>query len=157
MLLVLWVHLLAAIMWIGGMLFLSIVLVPVFKRHEFTGERRLLFQSLALRFRMVVWLSIMVLLGTGALLLITKVGPLLEPEIWPTALKVKLALVAILLGLTVAHDFWVGPLVAKLKGEPQERLTSSQQILIRLSPWIARLGLVLAVIILFLAVLLARL
>ena len=46
--LITWVHLLAAVAWIGGLLFLSLVLVPAFKREGFAEERRTLFQTPAL-------------------------------------------------------------------------------------------------------------
>lgn len=151
-----WLHILAAAAWIGGMLFLSLILVPVFKREGFAGERRALFQTLALRFRMVAWGSIIALVGTGSLLLASRVGSLAEPASWPFVLKLKLALVALLIALTVVHDFWLGPKVAELMRASPANRGATEQMLVRLSPWIARLGLVLALIILLLAVAVAR-
>ena len=52
------VHLLAAVLWIGGMMFLSFILVPVFKRGTFGADHKVLFQTLARRFRITVWGSI---------------------------------------------------------------------------------------------------
>jgi len=156
MIFVVWLHLLAAVAWIGGMLFVSLVLAPVFKRDGFVGERRALFQTLALRFRMVAWASILTLVATGSMLLTSRMGSLAEPAGWPFVLKLKLALVAILIGLTAAHDFWLGPKVAALmRGKPTNR-GATEQMLVRLSPWIARLGLMLALFILLLGVAVAR-
>ena len=56
-----WLHLLAAVAWIGGMLFLSVVLVPVLRRERFASQKALLFRTTARRFRVVVWGAITVL------------------------------------------------------------------------------------------------
>jgi len=154
--LITWVHLLAAVAWIGGMLFLSLVLVPVFKCEGFAGERRVLFQTLALRFRVVVWASIIALVATGSILLTSRVASLAEPEGWPFVLKLKLAAVAVLISLTAVHDFWLGPKVAGLMRRSPVDRSSTEQTLIRLSPWIVRLGLILALVILLLAVAVVR-
>ena len=153
---VVWLHLLVAVAWIGGMLFLSLVLVPVFKREGFAGERATLFQSLALRFRLVVWASIVTLVATGSMLLASRVESLAEPATWPFVLKLKLTLVAVLIALTAGHDFWLGPKAAGLARRPSVDRSEAEQRLIRLSPWIARLGLLLALIILLLGVAVAR-
>lgn len=49
MMVLVWLHLTAAVAWIGGMLFLSLVLVPVFRPAGLAEERRTLFQTPALR------------------------------------------------------------------------------------------------------------
>lgn len=38
MVLLVWLHLLAAVSWIGGTIFLSVVLVPVFRREPFSSQ-----------------------------------------------------------------------------------------------------------------------
>src|SRR5581483_10719125 len=48
--------------WIGGMVFLSLVLVPALKRDAASSQRAALFRAIALRFRAVVWSSVGVLL-----------------------------------------------------------------------------------------------
>ena len=53
--LLVWLHLLAAISWIGGTIFLSVALVPVLKREPFASQKALLFRTIAMRFRAVVW------------------------------------------------------------------------------------------------------
>ena len=42
-----WIHLLAAMVWIGGMVFLSVVLVPVLKRDGAFAQYALLFRTIA--------------------------------------------------------------------------------------------------------------
>ena len=67
--LLVWLHVLAAVNWIGGTIFLSLVLLPVLKREPFASQKALLFRTIARRFRAVVWGAIAVLLFTGPLLL----------------------------------------------------------------------------------------
>ena len=55
MILLVWLHVLAAVIWIGGTIFLSVVLVPVFKREPFASQKALLVRTIARRFRVVVW------------------------------------------------------------------------------------------------------
>jgi uncharacterized membrane protein len=141
---------------IGGMLFLSFVLVPVFKRGTFGADRRVLFQTLARRFRVMVWGSIIVLVATGPLLVSSRTGTLAEPEGWRSVLTTKLWLVTLLIGLTAVNDFWLGPLVGRLRKESLDDLSSADQLLISLSTWVVRLGLIVAFTVLFLAVALAR-
>ena len=151
-----WVHLVAAVAWIGGMLFLSLVVVPVLKRESFTAERGILFRAIGRRFRLLVWVSVVVLLTTGPLLLSLRGESLLEPVGWSVVLRMKLLLVAVLIGLTAVHDFWLGPRVGRLMQSAPGSRMPAENLQIRLSPWIARLGLVLALGVLLAATALVR-
>jgi copper resistance protein D len=156
MALLVWFHLLAAISWIGGMLFLSVVLVPVLKREPYASQRAVLIRTTALRFRAVVWSAITVLLITGPLLMHERGIPITDPSRWPRVLVTKLGLVTILLFLTLAHDFILGPRVGQIMQLPNERRTRFDQALVLWSPWIARFSLILALAVLFAAVTLVR-
>ncbi len=151
-----WVHLLAAVSWIGGMLFLSVVLVPTLKREMSASQRAVLFRTVALRFRAVVWVAIAILLSTGPALVSYRGIPVVDPSGWPRVLAVKLGLVTILLLLTLTHDFIIGPRVGRIAQLPPESRTRFDQALVLWSPWVARLPLLLALAVLFAAVLLVR-
>ncbi|MEW6246915.1 MAG: CopD family protein [Nitrospirota bacterium] len=154
--LVVWLHLLAAVSWIGGMVFLSVVLVPTLKVGWSAAQRAILFRTVALKFRFVVWVSVGVLVATGPALLALRGLSLLEPSRWSSVLTAKLFLVLTLLALTGAHDFVVGPRVGRIQQQPEADRTEMDRLLVAWSPWIARLSLVLALGILFLAVALVR-
>ena len=64
-----WLHVLAAVSWIGGMIFLSLVLAPLVRSRKAAPEFMALFRSGARRFRFGVWGAIAVLLSTGPMLL----------------------------------------------------------------------------------------
>ena len=151
-----WLHLLAAVSWIGGTIFLSVVLAPVLKREPFASQKAMLFRTIARRFRAVVWGAIAVLLFTGSLLLHQRGIPITDPSGWPMVLAAKLGLVATLLLLTLTHDLILGPRVGRILRLPTESRTRFDHTLVLWSPWIARLSLVLALVILFAAVLLVR-
>mgnify|MGYP001589941138 CR=1 FL=1 len=154
--LLIWLHLLAAICWIGGTIFLSLVLVPVLKREPFAAQRPLLFRTVARRFRLVVWGAIAVLLLTGPLLLHQRGIAISDPSNWPMVLTVKLGLVTFLLFLTLTHDLVLGPLVGKIAQSPAESRTKFDQALVLWFPLVARFSLALTLGILFAAVLLMR-
>ena len=154
--LLVWLHLLAAVSWIGGTIFLSVVLVPVLKREPFVSQKALLFRTIARRFRAVVWGAIAVLLFTGPLLLHQQGIPIMNPSGWPMILAVKLGLVTILLLLTLTHDLILGPRVGRIVQLPTESRTRFDHTLVLWSPWVARFSLVLTLAVLFAAVMLVR-
>jgi uncharacterized membrane protein len=154
--LLVWLHLLAAIIWIGGTIFLSVVLVPVLRREPFASQRARLFRTIARRFRAVVWGAIAVLLFTGPPLLHQRGIPIADPSEWPMVLAAKLGLVTILLLLTLTHDLILGPRVGRILRLPTESRTRLDHALVLWSPWVARFSLVLALAVLLAAVLLVR-
>jgi uncharacterized membrane protein len=156
MILVVWLHLLAAIVWIGGMVFLSVILAPPLTRPPLAANRSLLFQVVGQRFRLLVWMAAFALVATGLWLLSRRVPSLLVPETWPRLAQVKVCLVLLLIGLTALHDFWLGPLVVRLRSQAPATLTRAEQAWISLAPWVPRVGLLLAIGILLAGVALAR-
>lgn len=154
-LLLLWIHLLAAIGWIGGMLFLSLVLAPLVRSRKAAPDFMALFRLAARRFRLFVWSAIVLLLSTGPLLVAQR-GWSLSPNDWPVALKVKIALVAVLLVLTLSHDLVFGPRMRRLGVIPADDRSSLEQALVRTSAWLPRLALLVALSVVAVALVLAR-
>ena len=156
MVLLVWLHMLAAVSWIGGTIFLSVVLVPVLRREPFASQKALFFRTVARRFRVVVWGAITILLLTGFPLLHQRGIPIMNPSGWPMVLSVKLGLVAILLLFTMTHDLIIGPRVGRILQIPAESRTSFDHAMVAWSPWIARASLVLTLAVLLAAVVLVR-
>jgi putative copper resistance protein D len=151
-----WLHVLAAVSWIGGSIFLSVVLVPVLKHEPFASQKALLFRTTARRFRVVVWGAIATLLLTGPMLLHQRGISIMNPSGWPTILSIKLGFVAILLLVTVTHDLIIGPRVGQILQIPTENRTGFDHTMVAWSPWIARSSLLLTLVVLFAAVVLVR-
>lgn len=154
--LLIWLHLVAAVSWIGGTIFLSLVLVPVLKREPFASQKSALFLTTARRFRVVVWTAVAVLLLTGPLLAHQRGIPIASPSEWPMILAAKLGLVTILLLLTLTHDLVIGPRVGQIAQLPTERRTRFDHTLVLWSRWIARLSLLFALAVLLAAIVLVR-
>lgn len=151
-----WIHLIAATFWIGGMLFLSLVAVPLLKKDSDPSSAQRGFINQARRFRTLVWMALTLLVITGAILLPNHVDLSGSLAAWPSVVLLKLLLVLLLVVASLAHDKFLAPKVRTLKRKPAAELTSLEQILLRCSPLIGRLTLLLGLAILFVAVLLAR-
>lgn len=140
-LLIKWLHLLSAFTWIGGMLFVTLVLGPYVRSIDSMSERMKLLNALGRRFRGVGWIAIGLLLATGIL----NVAPqglslaLYGQGRFGRLLMVKHAAVVAMLVLSVLHDFVIGPR-ATATGEPRVR----RQVV-----WLARLNLVLGLFVAF--------
>jgi copper resistance protein D len=110
-------HLVAALTWLGGMLFFALVGAPALRTVEPASLRARLFREMGLRFRAVGWGAIGVLVVTGTAILYLRgmlAWSLLSDVAWwrapqGTALAWKLVSVALMLGLSAWHDFVAGP------------------------------------------------
>ena len=152
-------HLLAALLWLGGMFFFAIVGAPVLRKVEPPELRAELFRRLGEQFRIVGWIAIVVLLLTGVLNLhfrgLLSGSILLAAEFWGsrygTALAWKLAAVTAMLVIQAVHDFAVGPSASRLAAGSPEMLRARRR-----SALLARGSALLGVIVVIAAVRLAR-
>ncbi len=138
------------------MLFLSLVAVPLLKKDPDPSSAQRGFVNLARRFRRLVWIALSLLVITGAILLPAHVDISSSLSEWPAALIIKLSLVVLLIVVSVLHDKIIGPKVRTLKNSPTSELVVAEKILIRLSPLIGRLTMLLGLAILLAAVFLVR-
>jgi uncharacterized membrane protein len=135
-LVILWLHVLAAIAWIGGMLFIALVLVPVTRRLEDPAMRTRLVQETGRRFRTVGWIALTVLVVTGLLNLWIHPDLLSSPQFhW------KLGLVGLALILSAFHDFVLGPRAGAPGADPSARVRAS---------WVARVNVVVVLVVVLL-------
>ena len=148
-----YLHLLAAIAWIGGMVFLVVVFVPVLRKTSEPDSARRLFHLLGRRFRTVGWVALLTLVVTGVMNVTYRGYGLLDwllghvfAGAWGSILLHKLLLVATIFAVSAVHDFWVGPR-ALATGEERWR---------KLASWMGRVTFVLALMVLAFAVQLAR-
>lgn len=153
-------HVLAAVVWIGGMFFLVLVVVPWLRSGNRAVGSKLL-RDTGIRFRNVGWACFAVLLGTGILNLglrgvgfahFARPGWLTSP--FGRAVLLKIGLFAAVLVVSAIHDFAVGPRATRVMeadpGGPEAvRLR-------RAASWLGRLNVLLALGLLFLGVVLVR-
>ena len=153
-------HVLAAFLWLGGMLFLGAVGAPVLRSVEPPELRQRLFHLLGLRFRTVGWWAIALLVATGVANLhyrglLRWDGVLGSAAFWRTglghALAWKLATVAIMLVASAVHDWILGPAAGRAPAGSDRALALRRQ-----AAWLARLNALVGVALVIAAVRLAR-
>ena len=112
----LFLHIISAIFWIGGMLFLSFIIVPFLLALKSPQERSAVYRKIGPKYRTLAWVAIIILLTTGPLnLYLLGIDPaiIFTSEFLSTGygkvLLIKLILVFILVASSLLHDFWVGP------------------------------------------------
>lgn len=154
------IHVLAAMLWLGGMFFLGAVGAPVLRAIEPPALRQQLFQQLGLRARSLGWWSIGILVVTGTLNLWFRGwmhwdGVLGSAEFWRTGIGVALAtkLIAVTMMIIVSgvHDFVLGPMAGRMKAGSPEALAFRRRAAL-----LARANALIGVIIVVAAVRLAR-
>lgn len=156
-----WLHILSVATWLGGMLFLVLVIVPVTRRPEYRGISGALLHWLGVRFRTVGWVCLGLLVLTGVVNLTYRgIGwaTLVDARFWNGAwgqtLGIKLLLVSIILLASAYHDFYVGPEATVLwQRDPSGARTQRLRWQAR---WIGRVNLLLALIVVALGVMLVR-
>ncbi len=160
---VVFVHILAAIVWIGGMLFLALVLVPTL-RGESPQVRAAMMSAVGRRFRTVGWLMILILLGTGVWNLHNRHfgwSTIFSRDLFRGpfghVLAAKLAVIGVILALSAYHDFVLGPAstrAGQAAGQGGDRRRAER--LRRTASWIGRANALLALVVIWLAVALVR-
>jgi putative copper resistance protein D len=111
---ILWLHLGAAITWIGGLMFQVLVVFPVLGRGAVTPERLRFSLSLEGRFRAIMWPAVGVVLFTGLVNLMniwhaTSVAGGTFPPMFASVLSVKLLLVLGMIALQAVLQLIVQP------------------------------------------------
>ena len=173
------IHLASAIVWIGGSLFLALVLIPAMRRMASDagatpgggpgggdGAGAMpsdLLGAMARRFRVISWVCIALLVATGLYILPTRYG-IGFGEFFSlgghfiATLQVKVGLVAVVIWLSAWHDFILGPYVNRLLAaaqagaEPPGYLPALRRGVI----WVARINVLLTILIVALAVTMTR-
>jgi putative copper resistance protein D len=153
-------HVLAAIVWIGGMFFLVLVVVPWLRKGGRAQAPQLL-RDTGRRFRTVGWVCFAILLVTGTFNLWVR-GVRLQSFVDPRwlasdfgqAVLAKLALFAVVLALSAVHDFVVGPMATELMrtkpGSPEALRLRKR------ASWMGRLNVLLALALVGVAVSIVR-
>lgn len=159
-------HILAAMIWIGGMLFLTLIALPVVRALEAPGSAGRLVRLMGRRFRVIGWVCIGLLILSGFTNLWyrgIRWGSLLSSEFWHTSwgqlLAVKLGVVLAMVLNSAWHDFVLGPRATQLMmethanpGAPPAEL----QRIRRQTAWLARINLLLGLVVIALAIMLVR-
>lgn len=155
-----WLHVLAAIAWVGGMAFLVLVVVP-WLRGSGQANAVAFLRETGARFRAVAWVCFGIVLLTGTTNLWLRgvrmrdvVDPAWLASPFGVAVLAKLTVFVVVLGLSAVHDFVVGPRATAAMGVGTR--TPEALRLRRWASWIGRANTLLALLLVALGVILVR-
>jgi uncharacterized membrane protein len=146
-----WIHLLAAITFIGGWMFVQFVVRPSLtegKAKPPSMEAMEMAKKVGQRFKTVGWVSLMALVFTGASQLLDESGSARIETSWGLIMMLKVFVFAIVGGLIFVHDLILDPygVPAKGKMENSQSLMFSGKVV-----WVQRTILGLSLAVLFIA------
>jgi uncharacterized membrane protein len=146
-----WIHLLAAITFIGGWMFVQFVVRPSLtegKAKPPSMEAMEMAKKVGQRFKTVGWVSLMALVFTGASQLLDESGSARIETNWGLIMMLKLFVFAIVGGLIFVHDLILDPygVLPKGKMENSQPLMFSGKVV-----WVQRTILGLSLAVLFIA------
>src|SRR5512140_2002428 len=138
-----WLHLLATVTWIGSLVSISILILPVSARALQPVDELALLDGIQKRLEPIAWFSVSLLIATG--LFQMSVNPhyngfLSTSGQWALALLAKHTLVASLIAVSAVHTWDVLPSLRRLlmrreKADPQaiRKLQRREKLMLRLS------------------------
>ena len=110
-----WIHVIAAVTWVGGNLILAMVIVPHFRQSLPPVQRIKLLTQIGKRFEPVVWVCIGVLFFTGIVNIFFSIditSPTPIANAFMRTLLIKILLFFVLTILTVLHSMIFAPRLA---------------------------------------------
>ncbi len=155
-----WLHIMAAITWVGGMLFLMLVAVPWLRRGDRSQAARFL-QQTGPRLRNIAWICFATVLVTGTFNLYARgvrFASFADPD-WRasgfgTAVLYKLGAFVLVVAVSAVHDFVVGPRASRaIMRDPRAPAATRWR---RLATLLGRTNVVLALALVALAVVIVR-
>lgn len=153
-----WLHILAAIVWIGGSTFLVLVVVPYLRKGD-RAKAAALLRDTGPRFRDIGWACFTIVLVTGTYNLwmrgvrLSSFGdPAWRASQLGRAVELKLAVFTVVLLMSAVHDFVLGPkatraIVADPRSKEAESLRSTASMMGRVNMLLALLLVAIGVVI----------
>lgn len=160
-LLAVWLHILAAITWIGGMFFLVLVVVPWLRGGGGGVDAAKFLRETGMRFRNIGWICFAVLLVTGSFALWmrgVRPGSFVDAD-WLASsfgriVLIKLTVFVTVIAISFIHDFRVGPAATTaIAADPASAATAALR---RRASRLARMNVLLALLLVALGDLLVR-
>lgn len=107
--LITWIHLIAAVTLMGGLMFSQWVLRPAARNAASDAQAQEIVRRSGRRFRTIAWVSLITLILTGAYQMLNESGSARIETAWGVVLMLKLFLFAVAFGLFLIHDFIMDP------------------------------------------------
>ena len=153
------VHLFAAVIWVGCLVFMSLMLAPALRDMGNPALTARLIQAIGKRFKFIGWLCLTALLFTGFTNLTLRGyshRELISLDFWQSpygdTLAWKLVLFAGIIGLSLTHDLLAGPRLRRMRETDPARAETYRT----LASWMGRVTLLLSILVTLFAVMLVR-
>jgi len=141
------VHILAATTWVGGIIYMVLVLLPSLETLD-PSSAKVLMGGLSKRFTMVAWTSIILLIITGGMQI--QPGTLFDfSSQYGTFLTIKLGSVLLMILIALYITFALYPKVRKLAPAPGEEPSAEFVSLQRRLPLLAKINAILGILVIF--------
>lgn len=149
-----WLHILATVVWVGGLASLSIIVLPAARRTMPDKEYSTFLTSMAVRLQQIGWLCLLVLIFTGLFQMVSRPnyqGFLVIDSNWAVAILLKHISVAAMLILSTYVTWGLMPALQRIafkKSLGRETDPEEAQKLEQRQVFLLQVNLLLAVIIL---------
>ena len=107
--LITWIHLVAVVTLIGGLIFTQFALNAAIQKESSDQKSKEFVRLAGRRFRTITWICLITLILTGAYQMLNESGSARIETDWGVILMIKLFLFAIVFGLILIHDFIIDP------------------------------------------------
>ena len=151
-----WLHMLATVVWIGGLVTLSLYVLPSARQVLAPSEYAVLLERIQKRIDPAAWFSLVLLLGTGMIQMSSNPnyeGFLVFDNRWAVALLIKHIIFVGMAVISAYMTWWVLPgmrriVLQQAKGKIDSRADDEARSLYKREVYLSRLNLVLGVVIL---------
>lgn len=111
-----YLHLISMAAWVGGMLYMVLVEVPVLKNNMEPAEFSNKMSLLGKRFKNIGWILLFLLFATGVLNIILEsdISSMMKSETYRMSITVKLILFTLMVLNTAIHSLYLGPKMSQL-------------------------------------------
>ena len=151
-----WLHMLATVVWIGGLVTLSLFVLPSARKVLAPSEYALILERIQKRIDPAAWFSLVLLLGTGMIQMSSNPnyeGFLVVDNRWGVALLIKHIMFLGMAVISAYMTWWVLPglrriVLQQAKGRVDHQSNDEANTLYKRELYLSRLNLILGVIIL---------
>ena len=157
-----YVHLITMAAWIGGMLYMVLVEVPVLKNNLDPAEFSNKMSLLGNRFKKIGWILLFLLFATGVLniMLESDIGAMMKSDTYRISITVKLILFALMVLNTAIHSLYLGPkmslLSEKINSNSEDEISADLLNLRKRSIFSSALSLLLSLVIVYFGLLASK-
>ena len=141
------VHLLAACTWLGGMIYINLVFMPMLKTIEPAAAGQLVREN-GKRFPIIAWTSVGLLIITGLMQLNLDAVFDFSTD-YGTFLTLKLITIAVMISIGLYITFLLYPKLIKLAPQNGETPSAEFLSLQKRLPLLARINMILGILVLF--------